>query len=105
MLLLFFLVMATLLLFHHIGAKNNTLKNKDYLEVQLITNKYGIICLKNRQFLVSVFPPVGETKIYEGNDEISQFIDEDGDSTCISKSFSESDVINNPNQNFVYNDF
>lgn len=87
------------------NSYNNSLSKNNYLEISLITNKYGVICLKNQMYLVSVYPPVGETKVYDGNKIISQFINDNGSNKCISVSYSESDVIKNPSRVYLYNYF
>lgn len=83
------------------SSKKST--NDNYLELNLITNKYGVVCLNNRMFLISVFGPIGDKKIYESDKLISQFEDYDGNTKCVYHSFQESYIL--INHKYVYNNF
>lgn len=77
--------------------------NEKYLQVNTITKNYGVICLQNKQFLISIYPPNGKNKIYSGNKIISQFIDESGNTLCQTKFYTESELISK--NEYIYNNF
>lgn len=95
-----FILLGTIIVFGDSCSKKS---NEQYLQVNTITKNYGVICLQSKQFLVSIYPPNGNNKIYSGNKIISQFIDESGNTLCKTKFYTESELISE--NKYIYNNF
>ena len=65
---------------------------RNYYSLNLLTDKYGVVCLQNKMYLVSLYPPIGNSTIYNLNKIVSQYLDEDDNGNCRSRILKENQL-------------